>query len=214
MPDDDRQRFSALFDEHYRGVLAYAARRTDPETAKEVASETFLVAWRRLQDVPGHPLPWLLVVARNTLANRHRSEYRRIATESEAAWLSRVRRDDVPLADGVSERLATLAGLAALSANDRETLLLVAWDGLTPREAAQVAGCSTATFHVRLHRARGRLTALLEAADSHDSAARADEPHRPAAVPATRFPSATTTTSSTTISTTARPRTASTEETP
>jgi RNA polymerase sigma-70 factor (ECF subfamily) len=49
----------------------------------------------------------------------------------------------------------------ALDERDREALALVAWDGLAPREAAIVAGCSAATFSVRLHRARKRLTALL-----------------------------------------------------
>ena len=49
-----------------------------------------------------------------------------------------------------------------LSDDDRETLALIAWDGLQPREAALVTGCSAATFAVRAHRARRRLAALLE----------------------------------------------------
>ena len=49
----------------------------------------------------------------------------------------------------------------ALGERDREALALVAWDGLAPREAARVAGCSAATFSVRLYRARKRLRALL-----------------------------------------------------
>ena len=53
----------------------------------------------------------------------------------------------------------------ALEERDREALALVAWDGLAAREAAIVVGCSSATFSVRLHRARKRLTALLGEAD-------------------------------------------------
>jgi RNA polymerase sigma-70 factor (ECF subfamily) len=50
-----------------------------------------------------------------------------------------------------------------LSASDRELLTLIAWDGLTPTEAAQALGCSRATLAVRLHRARARLRAHMAA---------------------------------------------------
>jgi RNA polymerase sigma-70 factor (ECF subfamily) len=39
----------------------------------EGLAETFLVAWRRLDDVPDDPLPWLYRVARRVLANQRRS---------------------------------------------------------------------------------------------------------------------------------------------
>src|SRR6478735_1380828 len=174
MTDDERARFSALFDAHYGAVLAYSARRSDPDTAQEVAAETFLVAWRRLRDVPGHALPWLLVVARNTLSNQRRGEYRRAVVEAEAGWLDRVGSGSPDPADAVGERIDVLVALAALSATDRDTLMLVAWDGLSTRDAAKVAGCSIPTFSVRLHRARSRLTAALsdrpDAAPSPSSA--------------------------------------------
>ena len=55
-----------------------------------------------------------------------------------------------------------LRGLAALSPVDREALLLVTWDGLTPAQAAAVHGVTVATFQVRLHRARRRLAGLVD----------------------------------------------------
>lgn len=60
---DPRQRFTWLYDQYYRRVLRYALQHADPPSAEDVASETFLIAWRRLADVPEQPLPWLLVVA-------------------------------------------------------------------------------------------------------------------------------------------------------
>ena len=51
--------------------------------------------------------------------------------------------------------------LRVLTEREREALLLVAWDGLSPRDAAVVAGCSSSAFRVRLHRARGRVAAQL-----------------------------------------------------
>ena len=55
-----RARFEALFREHHSAVRAYARRRVPSEVVDDIVSETFLVVWRRLDDVPEAPLPWLL----------------------------------------------------------------------------------------------------------------------------------------------------------
>jgi RNA polymerase sigma-70 factor (ECF subfamily) len=54
--------------------------------------------------------------------------------------------------------------LGRLSADDRELVTLIAWEGLTPAEAATVLGLSSGTARVRLHRARTRLRAALSTA--------------------------------------------------
>jgi RNA polymerase sigma factor (sigma-70 family) len=154
---EDEERFVALWSEHSPRVMAYALRHLDSDAAQDVVSETFLVAWRRLASVPDDPLPWLLVVARNTIANLRRSGHRqaRLAAELER-W--RQVAEPAEAADVLAtERAAVLAGLAALTPREREALLLVAWDGLRPEQAAKVAGCSLPAFHVRLFRARRRL---------------------------------------------------------
>jgi RNA polymerase sigma-70 factor (ECF subfamily) len=53
-----------------------------------------------------------------------------------------------------------------LSDDDRELLLLVSWEGLSPSEAAKVLGISALATRSRLHRARRRLLALVENLDS------------------------------------------------
>jgi RNA polymerase sigma-70 factor (ECF subfamily) len=63
----------------------------------------------------------------------------------------------------VTEKQAFAQAFAALRVRDREVLALIAWDGLDSGEAAQVMGCSPATFSLRLHRARRRLVKELEA---------------------------------------------------
>ena len=68
-------------------VMAYALRHVDYDVAQEIVAETFLVAWRRLADVPGEPLPWLLVVARHTIANHRRSGDRRARLQAEVERL-------------------------------------------------------------------------------------------------------------------------------
>ena len=72
-----QQRFENLSALVSGPVFSYALRRTDPDTAEDVLSETLLVVWRRLDDVPADaPLPWCLVVARNQLLNATRSAKR------------------------------------------------------------------------------------------------------------------------------------------
>lgn len=51
---------------------------------------------------------------------------------------------------------------------DREVLALIAWDDLSPDEAAEVLGCSRAAFAVKLHRARSRLRVQLRLLDTDD----------------------------------------------
>lgn len=158
------RRFETLFDAHYRSVLAYALRRVDAALAEDVAAETFLVAWRRLHRVPADPLPWLYGVARKTIANQRRGIRRR------GRLIARLKQDAPDevgawdIADRVAERTDVLAALARLSERDRETLRLVAWEGLETARAARAAGCSAAAFSVRLHRARRRLMKELAAA--------------------------------------------------
>jgi len=140
-------------------VLGYATRRCDPEEARDAVAETFTIAWKKLDRVPeGDELPWLLVTARRVLANRRRKGSR-VAPAGPVA----VERDH---ADDVVGTLALVTAFNRLPERDRETLALVAWDGLEPRDAARVTGCSSATFSVRLHRARGRLQGLLAAAET------------------------------------------------
>lgn len=148
-------RFEVLFHEHADAVLAYALRRSDPEMAQEVVAETFTVAWRRLADIPDPALPWLLGVARRALANSRRSSSRQRAL---ALRLVQEPPDAVDDPTGeVDTRLSARAALALLPSAQREAIELVAWEGLTFAEAAELLGCSRSVFAVRLHRARRRL---------------------------------------------------------
>ncbi|MFD2766340.1 RNA polymerase sigma factor [Micromonospora eburnea] len=156
---DASRRFTAIYDAHHAQVYAYAVSRVGRQLADDVVSDTFLVAWRKLPTVPASPLPWLLGVARNVLRERYRDEVRQASLTAELrAWADESAAD---VADGVTERAAVLAALARLADEDRELLTLVAWHNLSARAAARVVGCSTATFFVRLHRARKRLQAAL-----------------------------------------------------
>jgi RNA polymerase sigma factor (sigma-70 family) len=153
---EDRQAaFERLYDQFSPDLAMYALRRADRETAQDVVAETFTVAWRRLDDVPrSDPLPWLYGVARRVLANQRRSASRL------AALRRRLEPEGTPAPRVADHGLA--AALQHLNEADRELLMLIAWEGLSPTEAAVALGCSGGACRVRLHRARRRLAAALQ----------------------------------------------------
>lgn len=157
--DDPESRFTRLYDGCYRSVLGYALLRVEQQAAEDVAGETFLIAWRRLADVPEPPLPWLLGVARNLLRKQYAAGRRGEALVTRLAELARTIEGDV--AERVAEREAALAVLAGMPERDVEAVILASWYGLTPRQAARVAGTSARAFTVRLSRARRRLADAL-----------------------------------------------------
>lgn len=160
-----RQRFEELFRRHHDAVAAYVLRRSRQD-ADDVLDETFLVAWRRLEEVPEAALPWLLGVARRVLANQRRSARRR------QALVERVQELPEPLPDDPLDSLAgegrVLDALHALSLRDQEALTLVAWEGLEPGEAARALDCSRTAFAMRLKRARRRFAQALERIESRE----------------------------------------------
>jgi RNA polymerase sigma-70 factor (ECF subfamily) len=150
-----------MFATHHDAVRRYVIRRQSGALVDDAIADTFLVAWRRLDEMPDRTLPWLLGVARRVLADQRRAVRRRQSL-SERLHVE-------ALADGVAgnwEPPARLtpelaSALAALTEHEREALLLVAWDELSATDAARVAGCSAAAFRVRLHRARRRVADQL-----------------------------------------------------
>jgi RNA polymerase sigma factor (sigma-70 family) len=175
----------AQFEQLYRRqagrVLAYALRRTSPAVADDVVAEVFLVAWRRLDDMPADEVAWLLGVARRVLANRRRGdrratalhdrlafEHRDLTSDASAASAASAAGDagdgDTRGAGGVDERVLTALG--RLAERDRELLMLIAWEDLSHAEVAQVLGVRRGTVAVRLHRARQQLAAALAEQDA------------------------------------------------
>jgi RNA polymerase sigma-70 factor (ECF subfamily) len=151
----DEKRFDGVF-VHLDAVARYARRRgaRDPD---DVAGECMAIAWRRLEDVPADdPLPWLLGCARRVVLSQRRHEQGTVSLEGvpEARF-------EAPEPIGLDGPLT--AALLKLTAIDREALLLVAWEDLTPAQAARALGIHPVAFRVRLHRARRRAARALDA---------------------------------------------------
>ncbi len=160
-----RADFEALYERRFAEVTRYVRRRVEPAAAEDAVSEVFLVAWRRLSEIPAAPAEraWLLATARKILANSYRSRQRR------EALVERLITDHatVPLSDpaeAVLDRLRVRGVLDSLSTTDQEMLRLAEWEQLAPGEIATVLGCSTAAAKVRLHRSRKRFAHALAAA--------------------------------------------------
>ncbi|HJP79635.1 MAG TPA: sigma-70 family RNA polymerase sigma factor [Pseudonocardiaceae bacterium] len=162
----DAQLFSQTYELCYPNVLAYATSLVGRATGEDITSETFAVAWQRWAEPPSVPLPWLLAVARNLVRDLRRKDARQyeLAVAEGRRISTEVGVDDI--ADDVAERATVLRALAGLPDADRELLTLLAWQGLSQRDAATVLGCSTATVAVRLHRARRRLDRAMGASGS------------------------------------------------
>lgn len=159
---DERERFERLYRENFRTVLRFALARIDPDRATDVVAETFLVAWRRFDEVPAEARPWLLGVARRVIAGQFRSQTRREALVTRLRSAPSESSGVPDLAATLADREEVLAAFAALGERDREVLRLVTWDGLSAADAADVLRITRLAFAVRLHRARRRLERAFE----------------------------------------------------
>jgi len=148
------ERFRVVF-QHLGTVTAYARRRGSRD-ADGIAAEVMTVAWRRLADVPrDDPRPWLYATARNlVLAERRR------AAQTSDRGLEPEPSSPAPELEELDPALSR--ALRSLSALDQEALLLIAWEDLTPSQAARALGINPTAFRVRLLRARRRLRASLD----------------------------------------------------
>lgn len=158
------QRFDDLYGRHYAAICAFVHRRVHAAGIDEddVAAEVFAVAWRRLDDVPAAPrdLLWLYGVARRCVLGALRSQRRRARLSfrlgAEAERRARVDRSELdPATDAVR------SAISSLKAGDQEVLMLVMWERLSHREAAELLGCSANAVAIRLHRAKQRLAHQL-----------------------------------------------------
>ncbi len=181
MQNGDREaRFRAVYGASYQAVLAYCIRRTTtPQDAADAVADTFLVAWRRLDDLPAGDAEthWLLATARRVLSNQRRGERRfvelraRLATEISTHSLS------VEMPSEADDR-AFADAFARLTPEERDILGMSAWEELSSEQIGAVLGCSPGAARIRLHRARQRLRRLIDATEAgfHESAANS-HPH-------------------------------------
>ena len=167
-PEFRRERFRILYNDLYDDLWRYIQRRSiNTEEARDTLSEVFLVAWRRLEDIPAgnEARLWLFGVARNLVKTSWRKRKRsgdllvRIGSEMS----TRVTTDEELDNSGV---LKIVKALQFLSENDQEILRLLAWENLSHKEISVVVGCSENAVAIRIRRARVRLMKVLQSEKS------------------------------------------------
>jgi RNA polymerase sigma factor (sigma-70 family) len=152
---------------HEVAIYGFLARRAGREVADDLLGEVWLRAFAArggYDPARADAVPWLYGIARNVLREYWRSSLQ--AAQEPAP-------DVVDPWDEVNARLdsaawarSLAAAVRALPASEREVLLLVAWEQLTPAEAADVLGIPQGTARSRLHRARTALRLALEKEDA------------------------------------------------
>jgi RNA polymerase sigma-70 factor (ECF subfamily) len=128
--------------------------------AEDAVAEVFLVAWRRLDEVPAGEASraWLYATARRVVANEARADARRSRlSEKLHRQPAAIDSGEEPLAGQVQE------ALAALPPRDRELLFLAECEGLAATEIGGIVCRPPVTVRVRLHRARRRFRAAFDA---------------------------------------------------
>lgn len=151
--------FEELYREHATAVYRYFVRRAPAGDAEDLTAEVLAVAWRRRSDVPADAvLPWLYRTAGFVLAN-HRRKLVPLPVESVPEEADD---DGDPALAAVADDDVRTA-LGALSARDRQILILHAWEGLGGADLAAVLGISRGGADAALSRARSRLTAAWPA---------------------------------------------------
>lgn len=167
----DANAFAILFRRHVGPVTLYAVRRcNDPEDVADLVADTFLIALQaagRYIPETDTALPWLFGIARRVLARQRRRSagaIRLFVKASNTQVLFTSSEDDAVASaiDASRQAPALEAALACLSSGEREVLELVAYDGLSPSEAAMVLNLSPNAARLRLSRARRHLRQLLE----------------------------------------------------
>jgi RNA polymerase sigma factor (sigma-70 family) len=168
MVDSDeaqRARFETVFREHGRAVLSYTRYQgASREDAEDILVDTFIAAWKHMDDLPSSPLPWLLRVARRRLIDRRRSFRRYLALLGRLVDMWPDSPDVSPsgLGDAWPGEGAADQALAKVPTRDREALLLVYVYGLNSVEAASLMHCSPVALRHRVSRGRQTFRGIIE----------------------------------------------------
>jgi RNA polymerase sigma-70 factor (ECF subfamily) len=151
----DAKAFGELFWRHNGAVHGYLARRAGRDFADDLVADVWLRAFRNRTSFDlkyDDARPWLYGIARNVLHAHWRS-----VTKAPPLWPAAVMEPWSNIDDRLDEsarRATLLSALEALTVEEREALLLVAWEQLSAASIALMLDVPASTVRNRLHRAR------------------------------------------------------------
>lgn len=155
--------FTELYEAHYASIRAYASACVSAGDVDDIVAETFLVAWRRSDDIPADwPRGWLIGVARNVVRVRQRASRRATNFVDQLALAPanpQASADEEHLAD--QQIRALKKALSTLKDSDQEVLVLAGPYEFSLEEIALALDITSNAAGVRVHRARERLRAAF-----------------------------------------------------
>jgi RNA polymerase sigma factor (sigma-70 family) len=168
----DPAAFETFYWRHLDRVIGFAARRVrEPPDVADVVAATFLTvltAARSYDPGRGEPSAWLLGITARLIANENRRRYRENAATARIIGRRLIDASDIERLeeriDAARSSQQVAEALSRLKPGDREVLLLVSADGLTPAEAARVLGIGAAACRMRLTSARRALSKAIDKA--------------------------------------------------
>jgi RNA polymerase sigma-70 factor (ECF subfamily) len=164
----DEAALARLYD-NYRVILFGLLVRilNSREEAEDILQDVFIQVWRRAKDFDeqrGRPFTWLVTLARSRAIDRLRQlGARQRLTAGVTQDQEQTERVSDALTDTVkAEEKATIQrALAQLPAEQRQTLLLAYFEGLTQSEIAARLGAPLGTIKTRMRAGMIKLRALL-----------------------------------------------------
>jgi RNA polymerase sigma factor (sigma-70 family) len=163
----DPERFAEVFDRHAAEIFRYVSGRLSPDAAADVASETFLTAFRKRGSYDrgrDDARPWLYGIATLHIREHRRAEHRHYQALARlpAPHTAEAFEDAAADRAAAAQVLPQMArALAAITPAERDLLLLVAWTDLSYGDIAAALAIAPGTVASRLHRIRGKLRRLL-----------------------------------------------------
>lgn len=168
--EGDGDAYAAFFRRHSRAVTAYAVRRCDnPDDVADLVADTFMIALQasnRYIPETDTALPWLYGIARRVLARQRRRKagFARLLAKNTHCQVRFNGIEEEAIADAIDATRnapALTEALGCLSKGERDVLELVAFEGLSPSEAAVVLELTPNAARLKLSRARRHMRGLL-----------------------------------------------------
>lgn len=158
--------FGLIYDRHAATLLRFLGRRAGAKVAEGLVGELFRVAFERRQTFDpsrASALPWLYGIGSKLLLKHRRGEARRLRASARMV-AGREAADGRASSAALDARLLlprVADAIEALPEDEREALLLFAWEELSYQRVAEALALPIGTVRSRLNRARGRLRELL-----------------------------------------------------
>ena len=137
------------------------------DSADDLVQEAILRAWANIEkfEAGTNMTAWLFTILRNGFYTQHRKAKREVS-DPEGSYAAHL--GTAPEQNTKCDFQDMRTALAKLPVDQREALILIAAEGLSYEEAAQVCEVAVGTIKSRVHRARLRLAELLAVTDEED----------------------------------------------